>query len=108
MGAHVFRAVDHWQGAATVASGGTDYPLSNVSVTVVAYFDAAQDGSETDTGERVWSARTGHLRAAVGSEVTITLEGGDPTPARVGYEGALFGDGVPSPLEKRPAVTRAP
>ena len=106
MGAYTFRAVDHWLGAATFESGGSEHRLPQLFVTVVGYFEAGDDGIEIDTGERVWSARAGHVPAPVGGEVVVTLEGGKSTPARVGYDGTLLGDGVPSPLDARPAVTR--
>ena len=105
---HIFRALENWRGAATVVSVGRSYLLAYVFVTVFGLFDAAEDGSETDTGERMWSARASLLDAAVEGEVTLTLEGGEPTQARVAYRGALLGDGVPSPLGERSAVTRPP
>ena len=60
------------------------------------YLEIGDDGCEVDTGERVWNAHVQGARLAFRGDVTVTLEGGQPMPARVAYGDALMGQGVPS------------
>ena len=95
MGAQVFRAVDHWHGFATIAQGDVARDAT-IELSVIAYLEIGDDGCEVDTGERVWNAHVQGARLAFRGDVTVTLEGGQPMPARVAYGDALMGQGVPS------------
>jgi hypothetical protein len=95
VGAQVFRAVDQWQGCATIAQGD-EIRDATIQLSVIAYLEIGDDGCEVDTGERVWNAHVQGAGLAFHGDVTVTLEGGEPMPARVAYGDALLGQGVPS------------
>jgi hypothetical protein len=56
------------------------------------------DRRQHDDGHRFWTARVTGPPLEVGTEVTVTLPGGKPIGARVGFDGSLSGSGVPLPI----------
>ena len=76
----IYRTVGHWRGAATVAHDRGERPV-RLQLTVVGVF-GRQDGTDIDSGERLWSAETIGLPSGLaGQTVLVRFADEEPLPA---------------------------